>query len=449
MFQAIGRPCSVLVLASLLLLGASGLVAAQNVSASSPAATGNPAQAQKCPPIDDLRGDRAREWRDSIEKQVKALQVQLSLKREERDRTKVTTLDEEIRNLEGRIVEAVYRLDCVREDQTTRGDEFVEITNFYATNRKATGSLEPGKFYGKEDSDQLQYGKTRVTMPLRHELGNLELPSLFKLERSPDPNKHFVLKEVAPLGKDSAMSDLRNALGSSKSKSLLLFVHGFNISFEDAALRTAQLTNDLQFPGLVMFFSWPSDGDTRGYSHDEESVELARPALNAMLDDLNSQPFDAIYLLSHSMGTRLLANVLSARQGQGTDVAKIKELILAAPDINYKIFQRDLAPVLARMPGVTRTIYASSEDLALRASKAIHEYRRVGETTDGVLVFPGFETIDATKVSSFRRAWGHSYIFDSPLVLADFADSIVGHKAILERNLKRVGKAPDSFWVIE
>lgn len=437
MFRVLGRPYNVMVLASLVLLGAGGMAVGQNAGASSPATGDDPAQAQKCAP------------KDSIENKIKALQQQLSLKRDERERTKVTALDEEIKNLEGQIVETVYQLDCDREDQTTRGDKFVEITNFYATNRKATGSLEPGKFYGKDDADQLQYGRTRVTMPTRHELGQLELPTLWKLETSPDPNKHFVLKEVAPLDKDGALGELRSALDSSKSKSLLLFVHGFNISFEDAALRTAQLTNDLKFPGVVMFFSWPSDGDTRGYSHDEESVELARPALNAMLDDLNSQPFDAIYLLSHSMGTRLLANVLSARQGQGTDVAKIKELILAAPDINYKIFQRDLAPVLARMPGVTRTIYASSEDLALRASKAIHEYRRVGETTDGVLVFPGFETIDATKVSSFRRAWGHSYIFDSPLVIADFADAIVEHKAILQRNLKRAGKAPDSFWVIE
>jgi esterase/lipase superfamily enzyme len=329
------------------------------------------------------------------------------------------------------------------------GQMFVEITNYYATNRRPTGSLEPSLFYGKEDADRIQYGKTKITIPSRHKLGELELPTLWKLELSVDAGKHFVLKGVEPLEQGGAFAEIREALNASKSKSLLLFVHGFNVSFETAALRTAQLANDLKFPGLVMLFSWPSDGYTTGYSHDEESVELAGPALNTMLDDLARQSFDEIYLLSHSMGTRLLANVLSARQSKGSDSAKIKEIVFAAPDINSKIFERDLAPTLASMPGVARTIYASSEDLALRASKAIHEYRRIGETAGGVLTFAGFETIDATTASSFRRAWGHSYIFDSPLVIADFADAVVRHKTVARRNLKKAGRPPNAYWLLQ
>ena len=414
-------------------------VLSQNLGAgSSPAPKSNVA-AGECPTSKDI-----------LEQTIKSLQQQLLLKRQERERAKSVALDDAIRDLEGQIIDAVYQFDCFRELETRRGEEkFVEITNFYATNRKATGSSEPSQFYGKDDADQLQYGKTRVTIPSRHVVGMLELPTLWKLEISSNPDKHFVLKDVAPLDKDGALTELGTVLASSKSKSLLLFVHGFNVTFESAALRTAQLANDLKFPGLVMFFSWPSDGETRGYAHDEESVELARPALNALLDDLHNQPFDSIYLLSHSMGTRLLANVLAARQGQGAAAAKIKEVIFAAPDINSKIFERDLAPTLATMRGVVRTIYASSGDLALRASKAIHEYRRVGETTDGVLVFSGFDTIDASNVSPFRRAWGHSYIFDSPFVIADVADAVVRQMAIARRKVKRAGKVPNAFWVLD
>jgi esterase/lipase superfamily enzyme len=37
-------------------------------------------------------------------------------------------------------------------------------------------------------------------------------------------------------------------------------VHGYNVSFDDAALRTAQLAYDLTFDCPAAFFSWPSKG---------------------------------------------------------------------------------------------------------------------------------------------------------------------------------------------
>jgi esterase/lipase superfamily enzyme len=390
------------------------------------------------------------ESKQGIEASIKDLQQLLLMKRRENEVRKSAALEKEISDIEGSIVAAIYKLDCFRSTEALRaGDQFVEITNYYATNRQPTGDSEPSRFYGKDDAAAVQYGKTEVTIPLRHVVGDLELPSLWKLERFPDPNKHFVLKSVEPLESGGALGEIRATLEKSSSKSVLLFVHGFNVTFETAALRTAQLANDLQFPGLVMFFSWPSDGATSGYAHDEESAVLSKPMLDRVLEDLNQQPFEEIYLLSHSMGTRILAEVLASRQQKGVGAGKVKEIVFAAPDINTRIFERDLAPALANMSNVGRTIYASSEDLALKASVAIHEYARVGETNGGVSVFPGFETIDASKADSYRREWGHSYIFDSPLVLADFADSVVRHTAIARRNLKKAGKLPNTFWVLE
>jgi esterase/lipase superfamily enzyme len=390
------------------------------------------------------------ENRATIERAVDDLRRLLVEKRREKEITGASKLDEEIKTLEGQIVETVYKLECFYEHENFRADtQFVEITNYYATNRKTTGFSRPSLFFGSDDSGKLAYGKTTVSVPSRHQLGALELPTLWKLELSPDPAKHFLLKSVEPIEKDAALAGLTKVLAESKSKSLLLFIHGFNVSFEDAALRTAQLANDLQFPGPVMFFSWPSDGAPRGYSHDEESVQLARPAFDTLLDDLSAQPFQEIYILGHSMGARLVADILAERQKRGATPSNLKEVALAAADINNKIFERDLAPVLAQMRDVKRTIYASSNDLALRASKSIHEFRRVGETTEGVSVYQGFETIDATGVSSFRNEWGHSYIFDSPLVIADYSDAVIRHVAIGSRNLKSTGKAPNAYWLLQ
>jgi peptidase E len=73
------------------------------------------------------------------------------------------------------------------------------------------------------------------------------------------------------------------------------------------------------------------------------------------------------------------------------------------------------------MQSAHKTIYVSSADLALAASKVVHGFRRVGESTGGVLTFPEIETIDASKTAPVVRAFGHSYVLDSISVLTDLA----------------------------
>lgn len=60
----------------------------------------------------------------------------------------------------------------------------------------------------------------------------------------------------------------------------VVFIHGYNVSFDQAALRCAQLGADLGLPGITAFFSWRSRGTLRGYIEDEASIEAAeRPTL--------------------------------------------------------------------------------------------------------------------------------------------------------------------------
>jgi esterase/lipase superfamily enzyme len=364
-------------------------------------------------------------------------------------------LAREIEALEGDLVDLIYTLDCQRtnwEPQVrTRSlvaakPDFIEITTYYATNRKATGSAAPLDYYGTEDATALQYGRMAITIPAAHEVGNIELPSLWKLEMNPDPSKHFVIKELSPLENAKALEELRAASGKKDSRSLLVFVHGFNTSFAEAALRTAQLAHDLEFPGVPMFMSWPA---SKVYTHSTESVELAKGPFNALLDDIAALPFDKVYILAHSMGTRLVAKVLAARKQSGADLSKIQEVLLAAPDINTHIFTSEIAPVLSGLSTMRKTIYASSDDLALKASSAVNGYPRVGQTTDGVTTFPGFETIDCSKIAPLRRAWGHSYLFDSSSVIADLGDALIGGKEAAKRGLKRTGIAPAMYWMME
>jgi esterase/lipase superfamily enzyme len=65
----------------------------------------------------------------------------------------------------------------------------------------------------------------------------------------------------------------------------VIFVHGYNVSFEQAALRAAQIGFDLSVKGAMGFFSWPSQGTLGGYISDEASVEASEAAIMEFMTD--------------------------------------------------------------------------------------------------------------------------------------------------------------------
>lgn len=352
-------------------------------------------------------------------------------------------------------LKALYALECFRTDffvdpALTRApadaQRWIELTVYYGTNRKRTDGASPLERYGSE-ADDLQLGRATVSIPTARQPGSLPLPSLWRFELRPDPNKHFVLKNVTPLSFADARQELAATLVGD-AKSALIFVHGFNVAFTDAAIRTAQLAHDLSFRGVPLFFSWPSAGRILSYWRDEEAVQLSEPAFDKLLDEVSALGFVDVYIVAHSLGTRLAANVLRLRAESNRSVTNLREILLAAPDINERLFREQIAPRMASLQGLRRTIYASSGDLALRASKIVHDYRRLGETSGGAPIFSGFETIDASAVTPALRAFGHSYVVDSVKVLGDIHELIVLQYGADQRKLPRMGTPPNVHWIL-
>jgi esterase/lipase superfamily enzyme len=302
------------------------------------------------------------------------------------------------------------------------------------------------KFYSSDFQPAYEYGRALITIPHTHVPGNLEMPSLWKMELDSDANRHFVLKAVIPLGADSARTEMANRLAGMSSRSLLLFVHGYDTTFAEAALRTAQLAHDLEFPGLAFFYSWPSAGNALRYWRDEEASQLSEAVFEQLLGELSQLRATNIYIVAHSMGNRIVAGALRSRVIKKEETKHIREVLLAAPDINAELFRTAIAPQLAAMQGTRTTIYASSSDLALRASKVVHGFRRVGETIGGVFVYPGLDTIDASGAATMIREYGHSYLMDSASVLKDVRAIIEQKLAAKQRGLPEMGRAPDLYW---
>ena len=146
-------------------------------------------------------------------------------------------------------------------DIRSMGDaRIVEFT--FATTRQMR-DLAGALTYSGERGETLNFGAARVSIPAgHHNLGHIELPrrgtvfgySLY--EEKLDPAKHFTIREVRTL----AEGDWTHLLQDSNQSEVLVFVHGFNTSFEDALYRQAQIIWDLQYKGTAVLFTWASRG---------------------------------------------------------------------------------------------------------------------------------------------------------------------------------------------
>jgi esterase/lipase superfamily enzyme len=79
---------------------------------------------------------------------------------------------------------------------------------------------------------------------------------------------------------------LRDRIAESKQKEALVFVHGYNVTFEEASRQTAQLAYDLGARGVPILYGWLSQGKLAGYLVDETNVEWTVPHLRDLLAQL-------------------------------------------------------------------------------------------------------------------------------------------------------------------
>lgn len=297
---------------------------------------------------------------------------------------------------------------------------FAEVEVFYGTDRalKRNASLEERFGPDRMRWTGLHLGVCKVSVPRDHRSGQIERPSIWKLEVTPDPRKHMVLLGMEELGPETFYRRLQGNLKRSRTKELLVFVHGYNVAFHDAALRTAQLAYDLGIDGAPVLYSWPSQASLSKYTVDEANVEWTVPHLERFLRDLAGRSgARSVYLIAHSMGNRALTRALERIAGKMGERTKplFSEILLTAPDIDAEVFA-DLAQIFRRT-GNRVTLYASSNDEALKLSKKVHGYPRAGDSGPGVVVLSGIDTIDVSAVDT--SLLGHSYFGDNSTVIAD------------------------------
>ena len=188
-------------------------------------------------------------------------------------------------------------------DDIAEPKRFLGVRVFFATNREASDSRKPGEQFGYGPAPRTVFGHVSVSIPVAHKKGRLEKPGFFECQNIQD---HFVIgNDLQVLGIGDFRGKLAQQLDGDASRDLLVFIHGFNVSFEDALLRTAQLKYDLNFPGGIILFTWPSRGSLTSYAADLSSAELSALPLAEFLAAIAEGPWRRVHVLAHSMGGRV------------------------------------------------------------------------------------------------------------------------------------------------
>lgn len=289
---------------------------------------------------------------------------------------------------------------------------------WYGTNRRPDG-----RGFSAERNDRTTHGRADVFVPKNRrtgETGNGWLRRLLRLQLRSD---RLRLQDTKVLDADayhgeiaSASAEARALFGTSHA---LVFLHGYRVSFEDAAIRAAQLGFDLDVQGPTAFFSWPSQGDLGGYIEDGAAIEASERAIADFLCDFcRHSGADAVHLIAHSMGNRGLLRALQriAADAERRGQVRLGQIFLAAPDIDRDLFL-DLADLYPRFSERT-TLYASGRDLALWASssRGVHGHPRAGYFTPYTVA----DGIDTIAVPDFNvELLGHSVFAKAEALLYD------------------------------
>ena len=324
-------------------------------------------------------------------------------------------------------------------------ERYVVVPVLFGTDREFVDN----RFADIPSEGVLKLGVAQVSVPEDHRMGVMEHPPWWQFGFGWDPTEHVMVLSVQELDRMEFAARSIATLAQSGVKQALVFIHGFSVGFADAARRTAQLAYDLKFKGLPMFYSWPSVGklSKKAYQVDEDRIIQTRPTLQEFLRLVTTDlGVEAVHLIAHSMGNRALTDIL---QGLVTNLPKnaaaLGQVIFAAPDVNARVFS-DLAATFCEAPKRC-TLYASSEDRALKYSSDLHKSHRAGDSGAYLLLMRGIDTIDSTAVRT--DFVGHSYYGDNSSIISDIFELIRDSRPPDDRSCLRPRGNTRRYWVFQ
>ncbi|MBR7651005.1 alpha/beta hydrolase [Brucella oryzae] len=302
-----------------------------------------------------------------------------------------------------------------------------------ATTRRP--SDKPGILFSGERDKLVSLNEIVVSIPpeKNRKAGEVQWPK----KLPPNPQKDFTTVSVTPLKTDVEMAGwVRPHL--TKSRRVMVFVHGFNNTFEDSVYRFAQIVHDSGADVAPVIFTWPSRASVFDYNYDKESTNYSRDALEQILRAIVREPeVKDITVMAHSMGSWLTVEALrqmAIRDGRVN--AKITDVILASPDLDVDVFSKQFLAMGKQHPRFT--LFTSRDDKALALSRRISgNIDRLGQIDPSIepyrseLEKAGISVIDLTKLKSGDRL-NHGKFASSPEVVQLIGQRLVAGQTITD-----------------
>lgn len=336
--------------------------------------------------------------------------------------------------LAGGLLGCAGRPDGVMEPTTLTAPGTSTVDMLVVTTRNETGV--PGSPYGGERGETPFVDSYLVSIPPEsaRTAGEIQWPSRLPA----DPATSFAVLSRTPHTGDQG----RAWFLATKKKRVLVFVHGYNTRYEEAVFRFAQIVHDSRTDFAPILFTWPSRGTVFDYVYDRESTNWSRDTLEKALRAAAADPDVAeVTVMAHSMGSWLATEALRGLALRGGVPKKIANVILAAPDLDVDVFERQIEQI-GRHPRMT--LFVSRDDRALDMSKRIAGgVDRLGaidptkEPYRGRLEKHGVTVLDLTLLQTGDKV-NHAKFAESPEVVRLLGDRLIAGQKVSE---DRVGLA--------
>ncbi len=254
----------------------------------------------------------------------------------------------------------------------------------------------------------------------------------------------------------SLQGEIRRRLAKTERKEVVVFIHGYHNTFNDAADAMGTICHLLGRDFVCVLLTWPAGGSRGaflGYNVDRESGEFAVPDMRKAIRAIGeTEGVRGVDLIAHSRGAAVLASAFQQLGGEAyvsrksiTESLRVRNIVLFAPDIDidvastkiFDVFSDPDAPYgVKKNPSATipikqgsfhLTMYSNPADQALGLSSAIFgSTLRLGQLdlsgwqAKALRADPG-HLVDLIEVDENTGAFGHGYFLSNPAVGSDLA----------------------------
>ncbi len=349
-----------------------------------------------------------------------------------------------------------------------------DLTIFYATDRAPASDGGEAPFYQHERGHVLRLGKASILMgdqkytweearrisllknrPDRYPLQVDGIDEIGRLRASYSEFYPLSDKDAEVWGDQAFADDINAQLANARVKDIYIYVHGYNVRFDNPILVSSELWHFLGYEGVMIAYAWPSTPSVFAYAKDLETAEYTARHFRWLLQFLaENTDAERIHIIGYSAGTRIVLRALhsmSLRYFDDSDEAladryRVGEVLIISSDYDRDVFVADLEDRVLDIPQ-RMTVYRSATDKALGISSLLLAQRRLGEIMPGeglsledlriLGARQAIDVIDVTEAKAAASGNGHHYFRQSPWVSSDVLTTIRYQLSPAERGLVR------------